>query len=540
MYQMKNNILLAIFIIPFVFSFSQSTIDFSLQINQIEIENLQGLHSYAFAQHEGKWLIIGGRKDGLHARQPFNAFPQAQNNTDVYVIDIENNQFWSKSLNSLSSSIAEQLQSTNMNFHQVEDTLYFMGGYAFSNTANDHITFPNITSIIVSEVIDAVINNQPFTNYFKQIEDQRFAVTGGHLKFLNNNFYLVGGHRFDGRYNPMGNPTYNQTYTNAYKKFKLNNSASQIIISDYQEIIDPIHLRRRDYNLVPQVFPDGEEGFTIFSGVFQQNADLPFLYPVDITENYYTPITEFNQYLSCYHGANISIYDSLKNAMHSIFFGGMAQYYYDENENLIQDDNVPFVKTISMISRDSNGVLNEIRLPIEMPGLLGASAEFFLNKDLPTYESGVLKLNDLNGDTVVLGHIFGGIKSPSLNPFSSNQTNTTIAENHLFEVKLISASENSTSISTINNENPYKLNVFPNPAKNDFTFELEVNPKDKVFYYLTNSQGQILMDGYLSIPSNEKIEHNIKLNKKNANGIYHLTVVINDKYYLYEKILQSN
>ena len=536
---MKNNILLAIFIIPFVFSFSQSTIDFSLQINQIEIENLQGLHSYAFAQHDGKWLIIGGRKDGLHARQPFNAFPQAQNNTDVYVIDIENNQFWSKSLNSLSSSIAEQLQSTNMNFYQIEDTLYFIGGYAFANSLNDHITFPYITTIQVSDVINAVVNNQLFADFFKQIEDQRFAVTGGQLNFLNNTFYLVGGHRFDGRYNPMGNPTYNQSYTNAIKKFKINNSNS-ITISDYQEILDPVHLRRRDYNLLPQIFPNGEEGFTLFSGVFQQNADLPFLYPVDITEGDYIPITEFNQYLSCYHGAKIPVYDSVKNIMYSMFLGGMAQYYYDENDNLIQDDLVPFVKTISMVTRDSNGVLNEIRLPIEMPGLNGSSAEFIPNLNLPRYKSGIIKLNELQDDTVLLGHIFGGIKTPMLNPFSINQTNTTSAENYLFEVKMYDSQGSTTKIPALKNQNPYDLNVFPNPAKNDFTFELEVNTKDKVFYYLTNSQGQILMDGYISVPSNEKIEHNVKLNKKNANGIYHLTVVINDKYYLYEKILQSN
>lgn len=537
---MKNNILSAIFSLFIGLSFSQSISDFALQLNQLEIENLQGLHSYAYAQYDGKWLIVGGRKDGLHARQPFNAFPVSQNNTDVYVIDIGNNQFWSKSLNSLTDSIAEQLQSTNMNFYQIQDTLYFIGGYAFANSANDHITFPKISSIIVSDVINAVINNQPFDLFFKQIEDQRFAVTGGQLNNLNNTFYLVGGHRFNGRYNPMGNPTYDQTYTNSFKKFKLNNSGSSIVVSEYEETLDPIHLRRRDYNLAPQIFPNGEEGFTIFSGVFQQNADLPFLYPVDINENNFTPITEFNQYLSCYHGAKISIFDSINNEMHSIFFGGMAQYYYDENDNLIQDDNVPFVKTISMVSRDSNGTLNEIRLTIEMPGLLGASSEFIPNENLPRYKSGIIKLNELTEDSILLGHIFGGIKSPSLNPFSSNQTNLTSAENHLFEVKLYNTTENTTSISTLNNQNPYNLNVFLNPAQKDFIFELEVNPKDKVFYYLTNAQGQILIDGKIDVSSSNKIAQNIKINKKSTDAIYYLTVVINDKFYLYEKILHSN
>jgi hypothetical protein len=30
---------------------------------------LGGLQSFAYGHHDGKWLIIGGRKDGLRRRQ---------------------------------------------------------------------------------------------------------------------------------------------------------------------------------------------------------------------------------------------------------------------------------------------------------------------------------------------------------------------------------------------------------------------------------------------------------------------------------------
>jgi hypothetical protein len=148
----------------------------------------------------------------------------AQSNTDIYVVDVMNNQFWSSSLNSLQSEMKEQLQSTNMNFYQDGDTLYIIGGYGFSPTANDHITYPYLTSIHVSGLMSAIQANQPITTFFKQIEDDIFAVTGGHLKKLNNLFYLVGGHRFDGRYNPHGpdhGPGFSQTYTNQIRKFTL-------------------------------------------------------------------------------------------------------------------------------------------------------------------------------------------------------------------------------------------------------------------------------------------------------------------------------
>lgn len=226
-------------------SFGQNSFDYTLELEAVTVPNLPGLHSYAYAQHNGKWLVIGGRRDGLHARQPFNAFPQTQNNTDIYVIDATGQQFWTASLTSLPTGIKEQLQATNMNFCQDADTLYIAGGYAFSTTENDHVTFPNLTSVSVSSLISNIVNGSAITSDFKQITDTVFAVTGGHMAKLGNTFYLVGGHRFDGRYNPMGNPTYTQTYTNKIKKFTLNNSGNQLSYANLTAVTDPVHLRDR-------------------------------------------------------------------------------------------------------------------------------------------------------------------------------------------------------------------------------------------------------------------------------------------------------
>lgn len=187
---MKTLLFTVFFIMLSKWIFAQQTFPYTVELTPVSIPNLQGLHSYAFAQHNGKWLIIGGRKDGVHARQPFNAFPQNQNNADLLVIDIATQQFWTAPLSSLPTSIAEQLQSTNMNFLQDADTLLIIGGYAFSPTANDHITFPYITTLSVSNVINAVVNNQPFSTYFKQINDEAFAVTGAQMGKIGKDFYL--------------------------------------------------------------------------------------------------------------------------------------------------------------------------------------------------------------------------------------------------------------------------------------------------------------------------------------------------------------
>lgn len=529
-------LLLSLLVVIAQWAAAQNNFNYTVELTPVSLPNFPGLHSYVHGQYNGKWLIIGGRKDGIHARQPFNAFPQASNNTDIYVVDINTQQFWSASVNSLPTGIAEQLQSTNMNFNQIDDTLYIVGGYAFSPTANDHITFPNLTTIQVSSVIDAVINATPISSYFKQITDSVFAITGGHLVSLNDTFYLVGGHKFDGRYNPMGHNTYTQTYSNQIRKFTIDNG-STLSYSNYSAITDAVHLHRRDYNLVPQVFTDGTEGFTISSGVFQTNVDLPYLYPVDITPAGYTPITSFNQYLSNYHSATLSVYDSATNSMHSLFFGGMSQYYY-QNGTLVKDDLVPFVKTISQVTRFANGTLQEFQLPVEMPSLKGASAEFIANENLAHYSNGVLKLNQAIGDTILAGYILGGIASSSLNPFTDNQTNLTNADNTIYAVKLIN--NTPTGLKAIDGSNPYSFDVYPNPTDSQVNFTFDVaNNAETVDYIITNTLGQIVQQGTLDMPVLGKNVHTITLNPQIAPQLLMVTLVFEGKYSVTQKITKK-
>ncbi|MFN2374474.1 MAG: T9SS type A sorting domain-containing protein [Cyclonatronaceae bacterium] len=441
--------------------------DFNLALKPVEIPELPGVHSYAYGQHDGKWLIIGGRIDGLHARRPFESFPASHNNTSIFVIDIANRKFKSASLESLSTGMREQLQSTNLNFHQQADTLYIIGGYAYSDSLDLYVTFPNLTTVLVPEVIEAIEEGRDFADHIKQTSNDIFAVTGGQLGRIGDTFYLVGGHRFDGRYNPANGPSFTQTYTNSIRKFRIHNTGDVPVYLDYAEITDTVHLHRRDFNLVPNILPDGSDGYLISSGVFQQGVDLPFLHPVEIGSAGYNPIPDVNQYLSNYHSPKLALYDGQQDAVHMLFFGGLAQYYYSEGE-LVRDDLVPFVRTISRLSRNSNGIYAEYVLPVEMPALKGTSAEFIPNKMLPSSPTGVFLLddipgNDIPGDDIVLGHIFGGIESPTLNPFANSLTTTTYADPSIFEISLQRGQ--GTSI-RVNDEIPAEFRLlqnFPNP-----------------------------------------------------------------------------
>lgn len=515
-------------------TFAQNEFDYTVELNPISINGLPGLHSFAFGQSDGKWVIIGGRLDGLHARQPFNAFPASNNNASIFVVDKATQQSWSLSLNSLPVGIKEQLQSTNMNFYQDGSTLYIVGGYAFSATANDHITFDKLTAIDVPGLMNAVQNNMPITTFFKQINNSLFAVAGGQLGKIDNTFYLVGGHRFDGRYNPMGNPTFTQTYSNQIRKFTIDNSDNQLNFSLVEQITDPIHLHRRDYNLVPQVFPNGELGYTISSGVFQINQDLPFLYPVDIKSSGHFPQTDFNQYLSNYHSGKVGLYSSATNTMHTVFFGGMSQHYFNST-TLVQDNLVPFVKTISRVTRDANGNLTEFNLPIEMPLLNGAGAEFIYNQSLPGYSNEVIKLDDILEDEFVIGHLVGGITSSSLNPFSVNQTNTTSASATVYEVKLIR--EPSMSLPVKNNQNPISFAIAPNPIKGkQLDMEFVVPYEADLTYFITSFDGKIISEGEITnfVSGKNKMQFILPQTMEQS---FLITLIFDNKFYASQKVV---
>lgn len=517
-------------------SIAQSNFEYDVVLTPVSVSGLPGLHSYAFAQHNGKWLIIGGRKDGLHARQPFNAFPGAQNNTDMYVVDIATQQSWSASVNSLPTGIKEQLQSTNMNFYQDGDTLFIIGGYAYLATAADHKTFNNLTSVDVPNLINAIVAGIPITSYFKQISNDDFAITGGQLGKIGNTFYLVGGHRFDGRYNPMNNPTFTQTYSNAIRKFTIDNSGSNLSYANYEEIVDAVHLHRRDYNLLPQVFPNGELGYTISSGVFQIAVDLPFLYPIDIKAGGYFPQMQFNQYLSNYHSGKACLYDATNNRMHNLFFGGISQYFYQAG-NLIQDNTVPFVKTISRTTRLADGSLFEYQLPIEMPNLKGAGAEFIPNENLPHYSNEVIQLSNITADEFVIGHLFGGIQSSSPSPFTNNQTNLTSADPAVYQVKLVK--NPLLNSPQIDGKNPFSFTISPNPTSNNTVrIEFDMPYAAKLNYMLTSLEGKLVEEGEIEDAIVGKNEMSFDISTVNSKMVI-ITFIFDDKFYVSQKVIKK-
>jgi hypothetical protein len=491
---------------------------FSIHLEPLNIPNVGGIQSYAFAQHEGKWLIIGGRLDGLHRRQPWASFDLAGHNTSLMVIDPVAQQKWTAPLASLPVPLKEQLSSTNMEFAQDGDHLYLVGGYGYSATAGDHVTYDKLTAVNVPGVMEAIMDGAPIAGFFRQITDAQFAVTGGHLNKVYDTYYLTGGQRFDGRYNPMNGPSFTQTYTDAIRKFKLADDGTTLSVTHLPAIVDADNLHRRDYNVAPQIMPNGQQGLTAFSGVFQKTVDLPFLNCVNVDSSGYAVNNDFSQYYNHYHCAFLPLYSASENEMHTVFFGGIAQFY-DSLGVLVQDNNVPFVRTIARVTRDASGLMTEYKLPVEMPDLLGASSEFIPNEGLPMFPNGVLKLDELPSDTTFVGYIYGGIASSAPNVFWINTGTESTASSQVYKVSVVKSGTSATHQVNVQSRSSLHLRVFPNPNNGEFWVKFNLKEITPVQWTLTDASGAVLEKGTLTeleIGENIYRSENTKLKVGNA------------------------
>jgi len=237
---------------------------FSLMIQRLDMPALPSLHSFAAAQYQGKWYLFGGRRDGLHRRQPFRAFDSAHANRYIWCVDPESRTVDSMPIQNLNPSLQSQLASTNMLFHQEEKFLFLVGGYGLPcrqdkalftppskyTDPEAHRTFPYLTKVDLAKLSSEFakqselnsrkdqIKQKPFplaklSSAFEQWTDTQFALTGGAMfyqvdyfphRMPTGRFYLVGGHRFDGLYNPMGpqnGPGFEQEYHHGVRRFQL-------------------------------------------------------------------------------------------------------------------------------------------------------------------------------------------------------------------------------------------------------------------------------------------------------------------------------
>jgi len=512
-----------IFFLVLLFSFIKAEQYFRVELEEISIPNIPAVHSAAVAKLNGKWLIIGGRTNGLHGFNAIDPFSQSGINTNIYVINPVDSSVSSVSASSLPLTIFEAVTTSNNQFYQSDSTLYIIGGYGWNDSAQTFLTSRKLTAINLNGLMTAVENqNSNITAFFRQVEDPRMAICGAHVEKVDSFYYLVFGHLFDGTYSRSDTSgSFIQHYSREVRKFKIDDDGNNLSITDYVAVKDSLNFRRRDYNLVPQIFPDRSVGLTAFTGVFQQGINLPYLNTIDIHDTAYFINNTFNQNLSQYHSAVMPVYDSLHNHMHTIFFGGMGMYYRDTVTNtLVTDSLVPFVSTISKVTRDSAGNMAEYEMDVSLPALLGTNAEFILKEGIPVLQNEIIDLNKLDTLTHV-GYIFGGIESPEIN-ISDIDPSMSFATTRLFKVYITRLPPDTTiTASQYLVKEPVSVKIFPNPFKDGFNIEVENQNENDVqltlFDYKMNEVKKPVLSNAVSFKKNVSL--------KNADaGIYFLEV----------------
>ncbi|MEY3398098.1 MAG: hypothetical protein RL220_692, partial [Bacteroidota bacterium] len=279
---------------------------FSVYLEPMDIAGVPGVQSYAYGVDGNKWLVFGGRIDGLHRRQPFAAFDEDGKNFSIMVIDPVTPGVSITPLDGLAANIVEQMSSTNMQYWQEGNMLYASGGYGWSPSNDEFVTYPFLLAIDVPCAIEAVEQGLTPVDCIRQFEYEELAVTGGQLRKIGDVYHLLGGQRFTGAYNPMGpdmGPGFVQDYTNQIRRFTLEDDGVNVTLNFLEPFTDADYLHRRDYNVVSQIMPDGAEGLTAFSGVFQYDNDIPWLHCVNVREGEYEIDLSFSQYYNHYHCA---------------------------------------------------------------------------------------------------------------------------------------------------------------------------------------------------------------------------------------------
>lgn len=483
---MKKRILSLVFTI--LLGASQVIGQHSIDWNLKSIAGIPALHSYTWASSEGEIIFIGGRKDGLHPKQPWLSFHQQFNNDSIFVVDPKLQKVWGASLSGLSRDLKEQLSSSNMQFTQRNNDLILVGGYGYHEPIDDKKTFASLLVVDVNKLITAVKNKQLSDDLFARVEDERFAVCGGQMEYMDGSFYLVGGHRFDGSYNPKGNPTYVQTYTEAIRKFELVNQKDgkwNAVFSP--EMKDEKLFRRRDYNLAPSIDKSGKNGLVIFSGVFQKDIDMPYRDVVEITEEGIIHRSDFTPFFNHYHTAHIEMFDSSTKMMHYYFLGGLSEYYVDNGE-LIQDSNVPFTKTVSHISRNEIGEYREYYFKEEMPKFFGSGAQFIPSSDVAKLENGVIDLTAMEEDSVLLGYVFGGITAVGRNVFWTSDGDESSALKDWMEVYLVRSSDREVNVPLASSG--LAIECYTNLEMDEFTMSFKLSKSSDVVLSLAKITGE--------------------------------------------------
>ena len=444
-------------------------------VDTFRIPNWPSIHSFAYGVYGDEVLFIGGREDGIHGKE--NGFESAHANKRFYLWNTHSMNVTAFDVSFLDEEQSGFLSAANTAFAQSGNNLFILGGYGQLPSGN-FVTYPYLVKIDLEKCIQALKKKQSPLLSMHWIKDSLFAVAGAQMKVKDSTIFLVGGNYFEGKYSSNSSLT-KQVYTDAYYQIQWHEQVDTF----YHRLLftkkDDYNFHRRDFNLSTILDEDRKLKLMVYAGVFQYNLNKPFLNTSLIDDQQVEEIFDFDQKYCAYNCSRIGLYDNAANVYHQLFFGGMAENFRDSAGQPVFDAYVPFVKSISCVTRDETGKFHEYLLADEMPGFFGSNAEFIPNTSLSMLHPEIISLDQLNSDTSLIGYVFGGIFNPKVdrNPWQNDSAHVTKANPYVLSVRYVKNTANSVK-NFRNNKKIYQFEVTPSPDRS--LVSLNILPNEDV------------------------------------------------------------
>ena len=412
------------------------------------------IQSFSFAQWEGRWVFLGGRKAGYHSVGGGAAeFLRSDANREVWVVDttVNPSRTYHASVDQLPQSLAvvrSQWASTAQLYFQDGPRLYIAGGYG-EDGAGKWVTFPVISRIDLPQLIESVLHGKIAPASVSFAENKAVQSAGGGLiKLADGFFYLVMGHSFNGSYTAFeGQGEHNaeavsQVYLNQIRKLQITDlSPGRLDVRVVETFEDEDQFHRRDLNVTPILSTEGL-GLAAYGGVFTPQTQLNYSRPVYLFGNG-KPVVDgdFDQKMNAYSCPILLLYEKSGGSMYTTFFGGIGRFSWDaaaqtfvENPKVGGKTELEYldglqwsdqISTIQRNTRAGKAETSEVVQPAGLPGFLGAGAVFIPSPQLKRAYPGtdILDLEPLRGTKTLVGYIYGGIRaSPYRFPYDKTAT----------------------------------------------------------------------------------------------------------------------
>ncbi len=209
---------------------------------------LNEMYGFAIGVYNETALIIGGRIRNDVPSSNQDDFP----NTEIILIDYKKMRASAFTSGGLEGILGEQMAATGFGYYQIENTLYITGGYGYSHSNGQFITFPYLTAVDLPGAIGALLKGESPVDHFYQLCEERLALFDTELDHNGDEFFLINGKQAYKTEPFEDNARYEETgYYGQARTFRVLGEPSNMKVADFKEWNSPEALQEYYRDMLP-------------------------------------------------------------------------------------------------------------------------------------------------------------------------------------------------------------------------------------------------------------------------------------------------